>query len=98
MTVLRYLNNTESAFCTFVANRVQTIKNSTEISQWRYVPSKFDPADYVSRGLTVAKFLRCKCWKQGPEFLWRNESTCPEQPQLYCHDLCKDPKIKSSSV
>ena len=97
-TVLRYLNNTESAFHTFVANRVQTIKDNTEISQWRYVPSKLSPAAYVSRGLTVAKFLRCECWKQGPEFLWRSESASPEQPQLSCHDLCKDSKIKKSKV
>ena len=41
-----------------VANRVQTIRNNSEPSQWRYVPSKDNPADFPSQGLKTEEFLQ----------------------------------------
>ena len=49
--VLGYLRNTHKRFKVFVANRVQQIREHT-VSQWNYVPSKMNPADCASRGLT----------------------------------------------
>lgn len=51
--VLGYINNEARRFHMFVANRVQRIHLSTVPQQWRYVPTKDNPADHVSRGLTV---------------------------------------------
>ena len=50
--VLGYLRNTDKRFKMFVANRVQQIREHTDVSQWNYVPSKMSPADCTSRGLT----------------------------------------------
>ena len=46
--VLGYLRNTHKRFKVFVANRVQQIREHTNVSQWNYVPSKMNPADCAS--------------------------------------------------
>ena len=55
MIVLRYIHNTASRFHTFVANRLRLIQSLTNTKQWRYVPTKRNPADVVSRGLMPNK-------------------------------------------
>ena len=57
--VLRHLNNETKSFHTFVANRVQKIKNVCSPSQWHHVPSKENPADLFTRGLPIEEFLKC---------------------------------------
>ena len=51
VTVLRYISNDQKRFQVFVANRVQTIHNLSDPSQWKYVDTKENPADDASRGL-----------------------------------------------
>lgn len=51
--VMGYIRNKAYRFHTFVANCVQRIQLSTTPQQWRYVPSKENPADHASRGLNV---------------------------------------------
>ena len=46
---LGYINNDAKKFHVFVANRIQQIRDKTEPSQWKYVRSKENPADYASR-------------------------------------------------
>ncbi|XP_033104397.1 uncharacterized protein LOC117106988, partial [Anneissia japonica] len=47
--VLRYLENKETRFQTFVANRISTILDQSEASQWRFVDGSLNPADEASR-------------------------------------------------
>lgn len=49
-TILRYLENEDKTYCTFVANRINKITNATDKSQWCFVPSEDNPADIASRG------------------------------------------------
>ena len=69
IAVLRYLNCKDKSFQTFVANRIQKIKDGSDMSQWKFVPSNLNPADRISRGMTVQSFLNCKEWQDGPSFL-----------------------------
>ena len=48
--LLGYIANDSHRFHTFVANRVQQIREHTEPSQWRYVSTKENIADLASRG------------------------------------------------
>ncbi|XP_042887248.1 uncharacterized protein LOC122263026 [Penaeus japonicus] len=73
MIVIQYIKNKSKRFKTFVANRVAYIQGSTDIKQWRYIPSKENPADDVSRGLHGEQMKRNQRWLQGPEFLWKPE-------------------------
>lgn len=76
-TVLKYIANDRAKFKTYVANRVSMIRDNTELSQWRYVRSKDNPADDCSRGLTARKFREQKRWIHAPEFLWKPEKSWP---------------------
>jgi len=44
-------------FHTFVANRVAEIRDATSADQWQYVPTKENPTDDASRGLSVGEFV-----------------------------------------
>ena len=98
-TVLRYLNNESRAFHTFVANRVQKIKNVSSPAQWQHVPSKDNPADLLTRGLPVDEFLKCSFWKNGPNFLWQPPESWPKP---LCSpgtpDFAEDPEVKKKNV
>ncbi len=69
MTILRYIHNENRRFQTFVANLINIIRSASKVSQWRYIGTKLNPADYASRGLTVNTFLKRKTWIDGPDFL-----------------------------
>ena len=75
--VLSYINNDSRRFHTFLANRVQKIRNSTDPQQWHYVPTDKNPADGASRGKTVKELLDSD-WFSGPLFLWEDKIPTPE--------------------
>ncbi|XP_071094674.1 uncharacterized protein [Haliotis cracherodii] len=94
MSVLRYISNSTSRFKTFVANRLTTIHEGSEVKQWNYVNTKFNPADLASRGMTYDKFKHAHQWFEGPDFLWRLRVKWPISPDLSVTD--EDPEVKNS--
>lgn len=78
--VLRYIENEEKRFQTFVANRVAAIREQSLPSQWRYVETKLNPADDASRGMPVEAITESNRWTRGPDFLWQNEENWPKHP------------------
>lgn len=68
--VQAYIYNDARRFHTFVANRVQQIRERTVPEQWKYVDGKNNPADDASRGLSPKDLLQPSRWLQGPSFLW----------------------------
>ncbi len=100
-TVLRYILNDNTRFHVFVANRVQLIRALTTPSQWRYVRSSDNPADYASRGMNGKTLLEQHNWIHRPKFLWEEEDKWPEQPLPLGKTSANDPEVKnivSSSV
>ncbi|XP_062391066.1 uncharacterized protein LOC134078917 [Sardina pilchardus] len=77
-SVLKYINNEDKRFHTFVANRITAIRDASEPSQWRHVRTQDNPADEASRGLKVTDLLKNDRWLEGPAFLWRNEEDWPK--------------------
>ena len=69
--VLVYISNEARRFHTFVANRVQAIRDHACPEQWRYVDTKDNPADDASRGLGANELIRSERWWNGPNFLWK---------------------------
>ena len=51
-----------------MANRVQTIKENSNIEQCKYISSEDNPAD-ASRGLDATKVNKATCWLNGPALL-----------------------------
>ena len=53
MNVLWWIRGCSKDFKPFVANRVGEIQLSTCPAQWRHVPTKLNPADYLTRGVKL---------------------------------------------
>ena len=53
MDILYWIRGQSRKFKPFVANRVGEIQASTNPEQWRYVPTKLNPSDLLTRGLSV---------------------------------------------
>ena len=70
--VLGYINNDAKRFHTVVANRVQVIRSNTDTKEWRYIDTKNNPADHVSRGLNAEELMKSN-WLSGPALLWVKE-------------------------
>ena len=74
-TVLKYLKNETARYKIFVANRVQFIRENSELNSWAYVPTGLNPADDGSRGIQSER------WVCGPEFLQEAQSNWPTYPR-----------------
>ena len=72
--VLGYIRNESRKFKVFVADRIELIRDHTDIHQWHYVGTKDNPADYSSRGIDVANDQAVQKWFRGPSFLWKPET------------------------
>ena len=60
-------------FKPFVSHRVGEIHDESSPDQWRYVPTKLNPADQGTRGASVQELVKDDCWWYGPPFLKRRE-------------------------
>ena len=84
--VLGYIFNQTRRYRVFVANRVQAIEDLTGNKNWNYVPTKENPADYSSRGISLKESEKVFIWLHGPKFLRRQEDTwrtkCPEVEEI----------------
>ena len=66
------------------------------MEQWRDVPTKINPADYASRGLSAASFHdKLSRWFTSPEFLWTPEDHW-EIEENYESVIDADPEAESS--
>ena len=77
--VLCSLKNDTRRFMTYVANRIEQIKEHTTVNQWHYVASESNPADHASRSLDV-KSLITSNWFNGPSYLWQR--SLPDESQI----------------
>ena len=67
--VLWWVRGYSRIFKPFVANRIGEIQSSSNPEQWRYVPTKINPADHLTRGLKVSELIEKNSWWEGPEYL-----------------------------
>ena len=77
MNVLYWISQPGKQFKPYVANRVGEIQEKTDTNQWRHVPTKQNPADLGTRGLSLSDLESCSMWWQGPEFLKTPEENWP---------------------
>ena len=66
----------------FVANRVCTILDSSEVKQWKYVNTKENPADIPTRTCSLRAWAKNALWWWGPKFLTLPDHKWPAQPQV----------------
>lgn len=66
---LTWIQSHPSKWNIFVANRVATIQELTHNHTWRYIPTKENPSDFVSRGMTAQEIIDSYMWWHGPTHL-----------------------------
>ncbi|GFS98926.1 DUF1758 domain-containing protein [Trichonephila clavipes] len=79
--VLSWLSSPPRNWKSFVANRTSEILDIIPCKQWRYVPSKENPADLGSRGMPPKDLPDCSLWWEGPQWL-SSEEAWPKQPTI----------------
>lgn len=62
---------------TFVANRVASIQQNSDVRVWRHVSTVDNPADLLTRGTTATELVNNRMWLHGPEWLKRPEKDWP---------------------
>ena len=79
--VLGYIRNDTRRFKTFAANRIDQIKENTNVEQWSYIPTRENPANDALTGLNAEWESSNSRWFQGPSFLWQEEEHWPNQDE-----------------
>ncbi|XP_049704992.2 uncharacterized protein LOC126056356 isoform X2 [Helicoverpa armigera] len=80
MIVLGWLSAAPAALKPFVRHRVSEIREGFGDYTWRYVPTKDNPADLVSRGLSADLISQSSMWWSGPAFLQTESALWPSMP------------------
>ena len=81
--VLYWIRGRSRKFKPFVANRVGKIQSLTDPEQWRHVPTKQNPADLLTQGLSVSALTEAETWWNGPLFLVQEETEWPEKKMKF---------------
>ena len=90
--VLAYIRNEKKRFHTYVANRLAVIHAGSSAGQWRHISSEFNPADDITRGLSMRDLIHRHRWFQGPEFL--SEQTVQQETEPPIVSIDDDPEVK----
>ncbi len=88
--VLAWMKGTSEKYKTFVQNRIQFITSSLASEQWRYVGTKENPADLMTRGLSPQALANKALWINGPCWLTQKDLKnshfqIPEMIETCCH-------------
>lgn len=77
--VLSWLQGLPNRWQTFVGNRVGEIHTILDAGVWHHVPSKDNPADCASRGITLDQLVAHPIWWHGPGWLSKDSSQWPRK-------------------
>lgn len=80
-TVLTWLQSDSCRYRVFVGVRVTEIQELSDPGAWRYVDSASNPADDITRGLSLVQLAEETRWKRGPDFLTKPSSCWPKVPE-----------------
>ena len=82
--VISCINSTNRRFPVYWANRLAIILGNSQVDQWRFVPTKCNPADVGSRGVVSSNFSKqIRLWVDGPDFLRLEPECWPENPRIH---------------
>lgn len=94
--VLHWIKDDSNLYKQFVANRISEIRDGSNISDWRWVPTKLNAADLATRSKTTFCEKKFNIWLQGPDFLRRDEKDWPQQPDCHLLDSTYDVELKKN--
>ncbi|XP_077523492.1 uncharacterized protein LOC144134453 [Amblyomma americanum] len=80
---LHWLKGNPLQWNQFVRNRVTKVQICTEKDQWRHCPGSQNPADRVTRGVTIQSLQGDRLWWFGPSWLSETEESWPALNESY---------------
>ncbi|XP_062714222.1 uncharacterized protein LOC134290992 [Aedes albopictus] len=80
--VLCWINSDHRRFSQFVAHRVSELLDTTEASEWRWIPTKENVADDATKWQGRPDLTVNSRWFNGPHFLLKSEAYWPRQTQF----------------
>ena len=100
---LFWIRGIEKDWKPFVQNRVKEIWKLVSADHWDHCPSKENPADLPSRGLTPGELATNQLWKHGPEWLRNPKLSCVTTsletvPESCLAELKAPPKVGVHSL
>lgn len=87
MVVLSWMEKLPRDLKTFVANRVASIQTTTSVTAWAHVQSADNPADLLSRGMSMADFVKSSQWFNGPAWLAQPQEEWPKPKKSLSSEL-----------
>ncbi|XP_058797666.1 uncharacterized protein LOC131667915 [Phymastichus coffea] len=93
-TVLQWIRAGPRLKQTFVRNRLGEIGDKTQISEWRWVPTRANPADDATRP-SKEPMRPTDRWFVGPEFLHGASQTWPKEKSLLGTEILKINALES---
>ena len=69
----------------FVSHRVTEIRQLSSTATWKYCPTEENPADLLTRGITVAQIQSSLLWHHGPQWLTNCNNWPVWQPAATLH-------------
>ena len=79
-SVLAWLDGQPKRMKLYVANRICKTNKLLPPSVWHYVPTKENPADCASRGISAKELLEHQLWWHGPPWLEKEPLVRPATP------------------
>ena len=84
-------------FGTFVTNRVAEIQSKTPKSEWYWIPSDHNPADFTTKITPPSFFNNDSVWQKGPEFLYEPFETWPIKDNVEVKEI-RDAWIQNAQI
>lgn len=101
LIALHWIRKSTHELKAFVANRVNNIQQDTQFFKWSHVISADNPADLVSRGMEMNKFLGSELWLHGPKWLIDPQCNWPKSRLTISpneqEEIDKEAKTKAKS-
>ncbi|XP_062704114.1 uncharacterized protein LOC134286510 [Aedes albopictus] len=91
--VLCWLRADHKRYSAFVGSRISEIQESTDVREWRWVPTRSNVADDATRWRDRPDLSADSRWFKGPEFLMQAEEDWPTLP---LKSLSTDEEIRPS--
>lgn len=87
MITLAWIKGYPSKWKTFIGNRVSIIQENIATINWKYVPTKDNPADCASRGISPQELINHQLWWNGPDWLNKEITEWPKKTTLLIKQL-----------
>ncbi|GFY49886.1 reverse transcriptase domain-containing protein [Trichonephila inaurata madagascariensis] len=74
--ILHWIQGDPLRWKEFVRNRVREIQEKSDPNHWNYCRGKTNPADKLTRGLSIYALVKDEVWWRGPDWLSSSNLQC----------------------